>query len=1080
MQQPWPFRMSPARPPGCDPAKFSDQPLLAFPGTTAALRSPFLHHCRRERESSISFEQSPQHHCTTSAPSSPELGQVPPVRQIVPSELGRIFLEKSPRWDGELCLCQDQGIFESRGCHENTAFDSRINEQFRKPEIVNRYGNWARDNAERGNVPLTDIGGRIQVTEELGNENCSHLQETSSSQRLNWTRLDMEGVLLALDEKEVNLYAVDILCLMQKCKESKNSLFSFRLHQHFCENGLETDVIVGNHLVPMFVECGDLRTACQIFNKLVYQNEHSWSFLVLGYCRNKNLQHALDLYRDMNKSGIQPTRFTFLGLLKACGLTEDLQVGRNLHEQIKQKSFGGDVLVGNSLVDMYIKCGSLGEAEEVFEELPVRDVFSWTALLTGFVECDLGKEALVLYHKMQSEGISANSVTLSLAAKACRIMQDLDEGRMIHSKVLEKGYDNDITVSNSMLSLYSKCGCLNEACEVFDKLIMRDVVSWNVLIAAYIEHSDFQEPLDCFEQMQVEKVVLDAATLSYALKACANLEEVEQGQEIHIRSVELGLAENLSVANSLIGFYGRCGLLSEARNVFDKLKLPDVVSWTALIAGYAEHSLGKEALSLFKSMENCGFAPNGVTYSCVLKACGSVGFHVDGREFHTEVVRKGLDLEADVANTLVSMYVACGLLEEASDVFERFPTKCVVSWTALIGGYADCVSDVKALKYFDQMQAAGVFPNAFTYACTLKACGSIGAVDKGRELHVLIAWDGFEQDSSVSSALINMYARCGSLMEACEVFDEVSVCDVSVWSAMMKSFAMNHEGSNAIQCFKDMQQQGCKPDAVTFTCLLTACGHAGLAHEGLEYFKLMREDYGVTPTREHYSCMVDLLARSGDLFEAEKFLETFALASEDTWAALLSACKTHGEVDLGFRCFQQLVQKDPENAAWYVLMTDICTGTGRCEDALQIEGLRKHVEAKKKPASAWIEINKEVHEFVVGGDQNDDVLAIVRNLNLRLKDEGHMPNLSGDVRPTSDHQKEVALCEHAEKLAIAFGLLKTPHGTTLRVSKNLRTCTDCHSASKVISKIERREIILRDDCCMHHFKEGTCVCGDMF
>lgn len=1080
MQRPLAFGMSPARPPGCIPINSPEPPFHVLPLKAATLSPPLLHHRQQEREPVSLLEQPTQQNWSASGLPKLELGEVSP---IVPSELGRIFLEKSLRSDGRHCMHQGPSELEFVSVVKNRYMDRDFDQQLTKDRMESRKGNGHKDNAEGINVRAE---GRNKHNTLRNKENKKNLlvscdsRERSFLEKSNWRALDMEGVFVALDKAEAILSIVNILFLVQKCRESKYTLFSLRLHQHICENGLETDVVVGNYLVPMFVECGDLLSASQLFNKLDHRNEHAWSALVLGYATNGDLQHAVELYHEMDKGGIQPTSYTFVGLLKACASAGNLIVGRDLHELIKQKGFGGDVLVGNTLVDMYIKCGSLGEAEEVFDSLPMRDVVSWTALLTGYVECELGEKALALYHKMQAESISANAVTLALAAKACRIMQALDEGRIIHSEAVQKGYEGDLTVSNSMLSLYSKCGCLDEAREGFDKLQALDVVSWNTLISAYVEHGHFEESFECFVEMQAAEFVPDTTSLSCALKACASLGAVEQGQVVHITSMKLGLAQDLSVANSLIGLYGRCGLLLEARRVFDMLSVRDVVSWTALIAGYAEHGHAEEALLCLICMQECELVPNAITYSCVLKACGAVGVIVEGRELHMEVIKKGFDSEPAAANVLVSMYVACGILEEAFNVFERIPVKCVVSWSSLIGGYADCGSGVSALKCLEQMQAGGIIPNSVTYACTLKACGSIGAIDKGRELHGQIAWDGLERDSSVGSALISMYARCGSLIEACEVFDDLSTYDVSVWSAMMKAYAMNHEGSKAVQCFKDMQQQGCKPDVVTFTCLLTACSHAGLTHEGLEYFKLMRDKYGFAPTREHYSCMVDLLARSGDLFNAEKFLETFAPSCEDTWAALLSACKTHGEVELGFRCFQELMLKDPEDAAWYVLMTDIYTGAGRWADASKIEAHRKQVEAKKKPASAWIEVGKEVHEFVVGGEQDDDVLATVRNLNLHLKDEGHVPNLNRDVRPTSDHEKEVALCEHAEKLAIAFGLLNTPQGTTLRLTKNLRMCADCHSASKVISKMERREIILRDDCCMHHFKDGSCVCGDMF
>ena len=242
----------------------------------------------------------------------------------------------------------------------------------------------------------------------------------------------------------------------------------------------------------------------------------------------------------------------------------------------------------------------------------------------------------------------------------------------------------------------------------------------------------------------------------------------------------------------------------------------------------------------------------------------------------------------------------------------------------------------------------------------------------------------------------------------------------------------------------------------------------------------MRETYGVLPNVEHFTCMVDLLARSGHVYEAETFLERMCPSTIEIWSSLLSACKTQGEVELGFRCFQNLVQMKPQDASWYVIMSDIYTGAGMLQEAHRIEHLRKYVGAKKKPAIASIEVNNELHEFIMGEDGNEQPLTINQIIGSRVKDEGYVPNLDLVLKPLSDLDKEASICQHAEKLAIAFGLLNTPQGETLRVTKNLRMCNDCHDTGKFVSQIEKREIILRDDCCIHHFKDGLCSCADMF
>jgi hypothetical protein len=226
--------------------------------------------------------------------------------------------------------------------------------------------------------------------------------------------------------------------------------------------------------------------------------------------------------------------------------------------------------------------------------------------------------------------------------------------------------------------------------------------------------------------------------------------------------------------------------------------------------------------------------------------------------------------------------------------------------------------------------------------------------------------------------------------------------------------------------------------------------------------------------------MIDMLARSGNTYQAERFLEAQCPAAEGTWGALLSACKTYGEVELGLRCFDNLCKILPKDGAWYALMTDIYAGAGRLDDAHRVEERRKHIGAWKKPGIAAIEVNNEVHKFVVGNQYPEEIACKLNSLGLNIKNEGHMPNLNLISRPISDVGKATLLHEHAEKLAIAFGLISTPQGTTLRVSKNMRMCNDCHNSSKLISQIEKREIILRDECCIHHFKDGLCSCGDLF
>ena len=368
-----------------------------------------------------------------------------------------------------------------------------------------------------------------------------------------------------------------------------------------------------------------------------------------------------------------------------------------------------------------------------------------------------------------------------------------------------------------------------------------------------------------------------------------------------------------------------------------------------------------------------------------------------------------------------------------------------------------------------------------TVLSLLKVCAKTKDLSKGIRVHADIRNRGLlEKSPHLGSSLINMYATCGAIPEAQKVFATLANRDVVTWSSMVRGFGMNHEGDSAIQCFEQMLEHGVQPNAITFSSLLKACNGRSLIRQGYMYFRMMAK-YNISPTIEHYTCIVDMLARVGLLYEAERFLEALCPYFEAGWTALLGACRAYGEVELGLRCFHQLVSLNPLDSAWYLLMVDIYANLSiHLDNAHQIENLRKHMGALNRPGVASIEVNKCVYEFIGGNDQSLDVAGMLGMMNMCVKEEGHIANLELVLGPVCEERKETAVCQHAERFALAFGLLNVPQGETIRVTKNMRMCNDCHNVSKLISKIEKREIILRDDCCIHHFKDGVCECGDIF
>jgi len=358
----------------------------------------------------------------------------------------------------------------------------------------------------------------------------------------------------------------------------------------------------------------------------------------------------------------------------------------------------------------------------------------------------------------------------------------------------------------------------------------------------------------------------------------------------------------------------------------------------------------------------------------------------------------------------------------------------------------------------------------------------LAALEYGKEVHEDIKRSGFQSDVYVGTALVDMYAKCGSITDARNVFDIMSKRDVVSWNAMIAGYAMHGCGKEAIEIFEQMEHSTSKPNNATFVGVLSACCHAGLVDEGWKYFDYMSKLYSITPVLDHYCCMADLLGRAGYLDEAYDFINRMPVKPDATvWSSLLAACRIHSNAELGEQVAECLFELDPTDAATYVLMSNIYAAAGRWDDIKKIRALMKERKVEKKPGSSWIEVNNKVYAFLVGDTSHPQLQEIYLKLDAlsgEMKEAGYVSDTRFVLQDVEEEQKEHILGYHSEKLAIAFGLMNTYPGTPIRVVKNLRVCGDCHCAIKFISRIAAREIVVRDANRFHHFRNGQCSCGD--
>eukprot|EP01018_Ginkgo_biloba_P037442 Gb_29881 [translate_table: standard] len=788
-------------------------------------------------------------------------------------------------------------------------------------------------------------------------------------------------------DSDANAYA----SLLQACS---NTRALEQVHALMLVDGLNQNVFLGTKLVNMYAKCGNLENARLVFDKVEDRDGFLWNVMIRGYARNGLCEETLALYYQMQRVGIQPDNFTFPFVLKACADMSSLSEGKRIHHHIIKTGFESHIFVETALIDMYAKCKSMENAHQVFDRMSTRDAFSWSAMIAGYAQNGHPFEALKLFHQMQLTDISPDSVTMVSALQACANLGALQQGKWIHDYILRSGFESDVSVGNTLVAMYAKCGSIQIARQLFEHMSERNVISWSAMIAGYAQNGYAPDAFTLFSQMMRTHVKPNSVTMVSVLSACAQLGALQHGKCIHAYIIRHRLESNSFVGNSLIDMYTKCGMMEYARQVFYLMCQKNVVTWNAMIAGYSQNGHFNEALATFHEMQMSRITPDAFTIVSVLSACAHLGALQQGKWIHDYVTRSGLDSNVFVGNSLIDMYAKCGSIGIARQLFNRMSRRDVVSWNAMIAGYSHNGDGHEFLTLFYQMLLVGETPESGTIVSVLLACANLGALQQGKWIHNYIIRSGFESDAFVQTALIDMYAKCGNVEIARNLFDTMPERNVVAYSAMIAGYGMHGYGEDALVLFSQMQQTGMKPNRITFICVLSACSHAGLVDEGWQYFDSMSRDYCITPSVEHYACMVDLLGRAGHLEQAQNFIENMPVdPNAGVWGALLGACRIHCNIELGERVARILFDLEPGNAGYYVLLSNIYAAAGRWDEVAMVRIMMKDRGLRKPPGYSLIEINNRVHAFVVGDrshPQSEKIYAMLETLVRQIKETGYV------------------------------------------------------------------------------------------
>ncbi|KAA0031595.1 hypothetical protein IC582_000383 [Cucumis melo] len=542
--------------------------------------------------------------------------------------------------------------------------------------------------------------------------------------------------------------------------------------------------------------------------------------------------------------------------------------------------------------------------------------------------------------------------------QTCTKVDSFSSGCQFHAHVVKSGLETDRFVGNSLLSLYFKLGsnCLLTR-RVFDGLFVKDVVSWASMITGYVREGKSGMAIELFWDMLDSGIEPNDFTLSTVIKACSEIGNLVLGKCFHGVVVRRGFDSNPVILSSLIDMYGRNYLSSEARQLFDELLEPDPVCWTTVISAFTRNDFYEEALGFFYLMHRAyRLSPDNYTFGSVLTACGNLGRLKQGEEIHAKVIAYGFGGNVVVESSLVDMYGKCGAVEKSQRVFDRMSNRNSVSWSALLAVYCQNGDFEKVVSLFREMKKVDLY----SFGTVLRACAGLAAVAPGKEVHCQYIRKGGWRDVIVESALVDLYAKCGSIDFAYRIFERMPTRNLITWNAMIHGFAQNGRSEIAIQIFEAMIKEGIKPDCISFIGLLFACSHTGLVDQARHYFDLMTGEYGIKPGIEHYNCMVDLLGRAGLLEEAENLIENADCRNDSAlWLVLLGASTaTWTNSAIAERIAKKLMELEPQCYLSYVHLANFYRAVGRWDDAVKVRELMKNRQLKKMPGQSWMQRGK--------------------------------------------------------------------------------------------------------------------------
>ncbi|CAI0398668.1 unnamed protein product [Linum tenue] len=727
--------------------------------------------------------------------------------------------------------------------------------------------------------------------------------------------------------------------------------------------------------------------------------------LIKNYADDGMFVDAIRVYLDLLESGFPVQEFQFFPcLIKAFGGLGSVEKGEEIHGHLLKFGFLEDTYVSNSLLGMYWKCGAVEHADKMFDEMPQRDAISWNTMISGFSRLGYYTESLTLLARMIGDygAVFENRVACLSALSSCASTQSLTHGRAIHGCIVKNKFDSDEYLVSGLIDMYMKCGDVKNAERVLirildDNIVRGNKVIWNVMITGYVSNECPSLALSLFLEMLESGIGPDSSTVVAVLVLCSQLLDIALGKQIHGLVVSLALENDVRVQTALIEMYFNCSSSETGLKIFRQSPNKNLIMWGSVISNCAQNGYPNESLQLFEDFMILNGFPDLVILLAALRACSSLALKRSGVELHGMAVKLGLTLDAFVGGALVDLYGKCGDMNSAEKVFDGLDTKDLVSWNALISGFAQNEYPEKALKAFRDMQSRHLEPNSVTVACILSVCMHLAVMILCKQVHCYILRHGFLINNIlIGNSLISAYAKCGIMSDSLTIFNQMSDRNEVTWNSIILGFGMHGRRQEMFQMFERMKETTeVKAEHATFTALLSACSHGGEVAMGWKYFNSMTQDYNLEPRVEHYTCMVDLLGRAGNLNQAYDLIKEMPCSPDDRiWGSLLGSCKNHGNVGLARVVASHIFELDPTSIGYRTLLSNLYEESGRWNEVSQVRTEIRDTGVRKQPGCSWIEVDNNIHTFTAADCSHplcEEIYATLESLSVEIKEEGYVP-----------------------------------------------------------------------------------------